>query len=175
MTKRENEGTPGVHLSIKEPAGQSFGCTPVHPLHVPPYARAGWGNTAGSTPGYTQTTSHQRLTERVCLQECFRCTQLILRALTDGLDTRVDPTPIDLHTELQAINAGRLSYNIITTQQHLELAWRSPIQIRANKTAPVVTTHLCPDGHRPIGGSTTGLIPITTRPPMPATPTHPPF
>lgn len=96
---------------------------------------------------------------RVKIKACQRkgCGMTVLEALDDyraGILVRCDPIPLSPAAELEALKAGRLTYELVTIGNDQELVWRSATRIRWRTTSqrgrlkswPVVATHVCGSG-----------------------------
>ncbi|MDN3356061.1 hypothetical protein [Actinomadura sp. DC4] len=80
------------------------------------------------------------------LAGCPRCRCLVIRALDEAVcafDVRLDPEPLAEIGELNALLAGRMSYDLIPIAGHHEIAARDQWRIR-NRKYPVLATHRCP-------------------------------
>jgi len=55
---------------------------------------------------------------------CPDCGRQVLAGIAEGLTAAVDPTPLDLHDELTARLAGRMTYDCVRTDGHTELVAR---------------------------------------------------
>ncbi|MFB4276058.1 hypothetical protein ACBJ59_12240 [Nonomuraea sp. MTCD27] len=88
------------------------------------------------------------LSTPVSMTNCRRCGALILSGYSEGCWVRVDPAPLDLRQELDAILAGRMTYDV----QPLGLprkpfVWhRTVFRIRGERKWKVVQEHRCPPG-----------------------------
>jgi hypothetical protein len=103
-------------------------------------------------PTPPRTIEHLR-TEPAHLENCNRCGQQIIRALTHGHDTKCDPQHLEPTAELAALLDSRPTYNILTIAGIPELAHRDHWRIAGHHPEqPVIATHRChPDGRRHAG------------------------
>ncbi len=88
----------------------------------------------------------ERISTTARFEPCPKCHALTIRALDNpvaGIDTRLDPTPLDLVAELQARISGRWTYDLIGIGARKEIAFRDQWRIK-KRNWPVLPRHQCP-------------------------------
>ncbi|WP_326637307.1 hypothetical protein OG884_26605 [Streptosporangium sp. NBC_01755] len=82
------------------------------------------------------------------LDHCPRCGGQILVAVSDGLPTRADATPLTPQAELAALLDDRLTYDVqpLGLPRRPYLHHRNSWRIQAPRKWPVVGSHRCPPG-----------------------------
>jgi hypothetical protein len=85
--------------------------------------------------------SRYLITTTASIQTCVRCGRLVLDGWSEGLRARVDPHPVD---EAKARTAGFETYSIRGGALH----WRDPTITYGPTTAPILSTHDCPNSRQ---------------------------
>lgn len=110
------------------------------------------------------------------LTNCRRCGALILTGHSEGLFARADVTPLDRHQELDAILAGRTTYDLhpLGLPRRPYLFHRHQFRILSKQQDwKVVAQHKCPPGqHFPVIPGPPQELVIPYGKPIPA---NPPF
>jgi len=97
---------------------------------------------------------------------CSRCGQQVIHAVTGGLTTITDTTPLSVNEEITALLTGRPTFDLQSNGNRAYLEWRDITRIKAGRRHPVVAAHQCGPG--------TQLLPVTA-PPAEELPDDPPF
>lgn len=77
---------------------------------------------------------------------CNACGSTVIHAVTGGLTTITDTTPLSVNEEIAAILAGRSTFDLQTAGNQLYLEWRDVTRIRAGRNYPVLAIHGCARG-----------------------------
>lgn len=90
---------------------------------------------------------------------CRRCGWPVLTAISGGCPVQADIQPLAADTELAALLAGRLTYDICVSGNRVHLERRDIFRIRAGRNHPVVATHTCKREPPPMTGTAQPEIP----------------
>lgn len=82
------------------------------------------------------------------MTNCRRCGSLILSGYSEGVWVRVDTTPLTPEQELQALLAGRDTYDLhpLGLPRKPFLWHRTSFRIRGERKWQVLAQHVCPPG-----------------------------
>lgn len=85
------------------------------------------------------------ITSPVQAEVCIRCGGTIFRGHTGGLDTKVNPTPLDYRTELDTLRKGQRTYDLVPKGHpcRFYLEHRGAIRIEQGYPHTVVGQHHC--------------------------------
>ena len=95
--------------------------------------------------------------QKITPTTCTRCSQIILTGIAEALTIRLDPNPLTPTTELDALLAGRLTWQM---NRQREAWWRSSGKIAAHPAGnhrdyAVLADHRC---NQPIPSTITGWL-----------------
>ena len=107
------------------------------------------------------------ITEPAKAAECIRCGSQVITAITGGLTTVTDVSPLSVNEEIAALLVGRATFDLQADGKQVYLEWRDLTRIRAGRRYPVVAGHRCGPGAR--------LLPLPAAAPAAQLPDDPPF
>jgi hypothetical protein len=99
---------------------------------------------------------------------CSHCGQKTLTALSGGLTTAIDPSPLSIAQEIAAIITGKPTFDLIPSGRSLYVEWRDMTRVKASRLYAVAAIHTCPGATHPtqhlLAGA--GSVPVPDDPPF---------